>query len=214
MACVPEALDRRIARALADHPPTVVTEPGARAAAVLIPIVAGPEPTLLLTVRSDSLSSHRGQIAFPGGSLDPGESAAEAALREAHEEIGLDPSTVTLLGELDTFPTFVSGFVVTPFVGWIDDMPELEPNPREVADVLAIPLGRFTDEIRREPGFAHLDRTYPTEAWVWRDHVVWGVTARIMRSFLERLAAAGLAAPPGETRSWVGPPPTAEAQWP
>jgi 8-oxo-dGTP pyrophosphatase MutT (NUDIX family) len=174
---------------------------------VLIPIIAGAEPSVIFTLRTETLRSHSGQISFPGGSIDAGESAADAALREACEEIGLDPSVVTMLGELDTFPTFVSGFTVTPFIGWIDQMPALSPSPHEVAEVIVVPIAKLTDEIRSEPGFEHGGRTYPTEAWVWEDNVIWGVTARVVRNFLELLGEAGLIEPPAQTSSWRFPPP-------
>lgn len=173
----------------------------ARAAAVLIPFVAGPNPYLLFTVRTETLSSHKGQISFPGGSIDPNESPTAAALREAHEEIGLETDAVEVLGELDSLHTFVSGFVVTPVVGWLAQPPVLTPNPDEVARVLEIPVEELTEDIRREPGFSHRGRTFPTEAWIWNDEVIWGVTARIVRILKYRLAEAGLADPPGETAS-------------
>jgi 8-oxo-dGTP pyrophosphatase MutT (NUDIX family) len=166
--------------------------PEARAAAVLVPIYPDPEPTVIFTVRSEDLPSHKGQISFPGGSIDPGDASPEAAaLREAHEEIGLDPAGVTIVGRLDDMPTFVSGYVVSPIVGCLEGRPELTPNPAEVAHVLHVPLEDLVDEIRREPGFPERGRTYPTEAWVWRDHVIWGVTARLLRDLLA-----------GETTSW------------
>ena len=200
--------------ALAARPAARVRVDDARDAAVLIPIIGDPEPTLIFTVRTDTVRSHKGQISFPGGSIDPtDESPITAALRETHEEIGLDPRAVEVLGELDSFPTIVTGFVVTPVVGWVDGTPRLRPNPSEVADVLLVPLAELTDEIRAEPGFSHMDRAYPTEAWIWNDHVIWGVTARIIRSFLITLADAGLGPPPGETMSSSGwsTPPTAGA---
>lgn len=197
----------RLEKALATRSPARVSLDDARDAAVLIPIVATPEPTLIFTVRTETLSSHKGQISFPGGSIDEGDTdEIAAALREAQEEIGLDPTAVEVLGELDAFPTFVTGFVVTPVIGWLESEPVLEPNPEEVAAVLHVPLVQLNEEIRSEPGFLHRDRSYPTEAWVWNDNVIWGVTARIIRSFLDVVAAAGLAHPPGETTSWTGWP--------
>jgi 8-oxo-dGTP pyrophosphatase MutT (NUDIX family) len=189
------------------HEPHRMTLEDARDAAVLIPIVARPAPTLLFTVRTDTLSSHKGQIAFPGGAIDPGDgSPAAAALREANEEVGIDPAAVEVIGELDAFPTFVSGYVVTPVVGWLPEKPSISPNPAEVADVLHVPVADLIDDIRSEAGFTHAERTYPTEAWIWHDHVIWGVTARILRSFLGRLAQAGLTSPPGKTTSWTAWP--------
>lgn len=196
-------LKARLADALDQHSPRVITQKGSRDAAVLIPIVAVPEPTLLFTKRTDTVRSHKGQISFPGGSIDPtDESALAAALREAEEEIALNPSAVEVLGELDTFPTVVSGFTVTPFVGWLDEEPSLVPDPDEVAEVLHVPLEDLTEEIRYDPGFEHAGRTYPTEAWVWREKVIWGVTARIVRQFLELLAESGIIEPLGGDREW------------
>jgi 8-oxo-dGTP pyrophosphatase MutT (NUDIX family) len=193
----------RLARAVNDHEPRRASEEGARAAAVLVPVVGGTEPALIFTLRTDTVPSHKGQISFPGGSIDDSDSDAHAAaLREANEEIGLDPQRVEVLGELDTFPTYVSGFVVTPVVGWLEKMPELRPNPAEVARVLVVPLPSLTDEIRSDPGFVHEGRTYPTEAWVWEDNVIWGVTARVLRGFLELLGEAGLVQPPGGDGMW------------
>lgn len=172
----------------------------ARDAAVLIPIVGGDEPSAIFTVRTDTLPSHKGQISFPGGSIEPDDgSPTAAALREAREEIGLDPETVEVLGSLDTFNTFVSGYMITPVVGWIEEQPQLRLNEAEVARILQIPLRELAEDIRAEPGFEHGGRTFPTEAWVWNNEVIWGVTARIVRAFLTRLSEAGLADPPGET---------------
>ena len=195
--------ERRLHSVLKAHPPQHVNLDGQKHAAVLIPIVAVPEPTLIFTVRTDTVRSHKGQISFPGGSIDPEDASAEAgALREGQEEIALDPSMVRVLGELDSFPTFVSGYVVSPFVGWLDEMPDLVPNPGEVAEILMVPVAELVEDIRKEPGFEHAGRSYPTEAWIWKDQVIWGVTARIIRQFLERLAEAGLTEQPGETISW------------
>lgn len=179
----------------------------ARDAAVLIPIIGAPEPTLIFTIRTEHVRSHKGQISFPGGSIDDtDESPVAAALREAEEEIGLEAARVDVLGELDAFPTIVTGFVVTPVIGWLESEPELRPNPAEVAEVLLVPLAQLSEEIRSEPGFSHAQRTYPTEAWVWNGNVIWGVTARIIRSFLSLVSEAGLGPPPGETTSWTGWP--------
>ena len=189
-------------RALNQRPPQNVPLQGARAAAVLIPFVGIEEPYLLFTVRTEHLPSHKGQISFPGGSMDPGdESPRVTALRETEEEIGIVGESVEVLGQLDSLHTFVSGFVVTPVIGWLEDPPALKPNPEEVSEVLEVPVAEITEEIRREPGFAHEDRTFPTEAWIWRGHVIWGVTARIVRILKYRLAEAGLSDPPGETAS-------------
>ena len=196
--------ERALERALGQRPPHRPEAGGARAAAVLIPIVAEPEPTLLFTVRTETLPSHKGQISFPGGSVDSSDRTTEAAaLRESKEELGLDPSSVRILGELDTVLTYVSGYIVSPFVGWIDAPPSLSPNPAEVAEVLRIPLAQLTEELRADPGFSYGGRTYPTEAWIWRGSVIWGLTARLLRLFFDLLAEAGLAeAPEAPSEPW------------
>ena len=168
---------------------------------MLIPVLGGPEPALLLTLRTETVSTHKSQISFPGGSLEPGESSEKAALREAHEEIGLDPSQVRVLGELDQTPTFVSGYVITPVVGWVAPQPALQPNPNEVAALIVTPITELTEKIRVEPGFEHEGFSYPTEAWIYEGHIIWGVTARLLRMFLGLLAGAGLATAPGATVS-------------
>ena len=193
----------RLADVLRRRGPQRVRVRDARDAAVLVPIVARPEPTLLFTRRTEHLPSHKGQISFPGGSIDDGDASAQiASLREAEEEIGLSPASVEVLGELDSVPTFVSGYVIAPFVGWLAEEPELVPNPDEVAEVLHVPIAQLTEEIRAEPGFQYAGRTFPTEAWIWRDQVIWGATARVLRIFLERLGEAGLIEPPAPTRAW------------
>jgi 8-oxo-dGTP pyrophosphatase MutT (NUDIX family) len=205
---MPDDFADSLAAVLGSRRPRSADVDDARDAAVLVPIVAVPEPTLIFTVRTDTLPSHKGQISFPGGSIDATDaSPIQAALRETQEEIGLDPRSVRVLGELDALPTFVSGFVVSPFVGWLEEPPKLTPNPAEVAEVLHVPISDLVEEVREEPGFSHLGRTYPTEAWIWNDHVIWGVTARLLRHFLVLVAEAGLAEPPGETTSWTAWPP-------
>lgn len=193
----------RLAEVLGRRGPERVSVHDARDAAVLVPIIAEPEPTLLFTRRTDHLPSHKGQISFPGGSIDDEDPSAQvASLREAEEEIGLPPDKVEILGELDSVPTFVSGYVIAPFVGWLREQPELKRNPYEVAEILFVPIADLSEEIRYEPGFQHAGRTFPTEAWVWGDQVIWGATARVLRIFLERLAEAKLIDAPAPTRAW------------
>jgi 8-oxo-dGTP pyrophosphatase MutT (NUDIX family) len=196
--------ERRLRTVLEPLEPKRYTIEGTRDAAVLIPIVAQPEPTLLFTRRTEHLSSHKGQISFPGGSIDDEDaSPVDAALREAEEEIGLHRDEVRVIGEIDSVPTFVTGYVVVPVVGWLDQMPELELNPHEVAEILAVPIAHLNDENRVEPGYEHDGYELPTEAWVWEGNVIWGATARILRNFLNHLAEADLAPAPGDTMSWT-----------
>jgi 8-oxo-dGTP pyrophosphatase MutT (NUDIX family) len=195
---MPEDFRTRLAAALAAGRPRDAPPGAGRAAAVLLPVVGGPEPSLIFTVRSDALPSHKGQISFPGGGIDAADATPEAAaLREAREELSLDPADVAVLGRLDALETFVSGYVVTPVVGWIDEPPALRPNPSEVVEAFAVPIAELTDDIRADPGTSVDGRPYPTEAWIYNRYVIWGVTARILRTFLTLLAESGLAPAPG-----------------
>src|SRR5688572_11733828 len=120
------SFDEQLQAVLSAREPKHVRIQDAKDAAILIPIVAVPEPTLIFTVRTDTLPSHKGQISFPGGKIDAtDDSPRAAALRESEEEIGLDPGSVRVLGEMDSMPTFVSGYVVHPFIGWLSEIPSL-----------------------------------------------------------------------------------------
>ncbi|GGK37349.1 CoA pyrophosphatase [Salinarimonas ramus] len=159
-------------------------------AAVLIPVVrreAG--PTLLLTVRSSRLRAHSGQIAFPGGRIDESDACAwHAALREAHEEIGLEARFVERLGYSDTYLS-TTGYLVTPVVGLVSEGFTLTLNPAEVTEVFEIPLAYAFDEANQELQVrcwnGHLRRFY---AIAHENHYIWGVTAGILRHLYERLA--------------------------
>ncbi len=160
-----------------------------RPAAVLIPVIAGPDgATVLLTRRADSLASHTGQIAFPGGRLDPGETAVEAALREAMEEVALDPGVVEVLGVGDAYETG-TGFLVTPVVGWLTERPVTAPALDEVAEVFEVPWDFLMDiaNHRRDS----YDREGQPRRWFWAmpygERYIWGVTAGIIRALHARL---------------------------
>ena len=160
-----------------------------RPAAVLIPVIAGPEgATVLMTRRSDSLASHTGQIAFPGGRLDPGETAVEAALREAFEEVALDPALVEVLGVGDAYETG-TGFLVTPVVGWLTARPETTPSPDEVAEVFEVPWDFLMDPSNHSRDA--YDREGQPRRWYWSmthgQRYIWGVTAGIVRALRTRL---------------------------
>ncbi len=158
-------------------------------AAVLIPVVAtGAGARVLMTRRADSLARHTGQIAFPGGRLDPGETAVEAALREAWEEVALDPVAVEVLGLSDTYETG-TGYLVTPVVGWLTAPPTLTPSPDEVAEVFEVPWDVLMDPavLKRD----HLETPGGSRRWFWsvtyEDRYIWGVTAGIVRALRLRL---------------------------
>jgi 8-oxo-dGTP pyrophosphatase MutT (NUDIX family) len=158
-------------------------------AAVLVPVVARePEATVILTVRTADLRSHAGQIAFPGGKIDGTDaSPAAAALREADEEIGLDPAFVDTLGYLPVYQTG-SGFRIYPVIGVVDPRFGLTPNPHEVADVFEVPLGFLMDPDNHR--LASREAALGTRFFYempYGDRYIWGVTAGIIRRMWERL---------------------------
>jgi 8-oxo-dGTP pyrophosphatase MutT (NUDIX family) len=174
-----------------DPAPRAVTVPGTVPAAVLLPVlVATPEPRLVFTRRSDSLSRHAGEISFPGGLADPGEDLADAALREAREELGLTRADVELLGALPSVHTRVSGVLIHPFVGllWVD--PTFTPNAAEIAEVLEFGLADLAARAAVAE-FVHRGRAFTTDVFDMDGHVIWGATGRILRGFLDALDRAG-----------------------
>ncbi len=152
-------------------------------AAVLVVICQG---KILLTVRSAHLPHHAAQIAFPGGRLDPGEDFGQAALREAWEEVGLEPSLVEPLGWLNhTYSPF--GFRVAPLVAWVQQEPVLCMDPNEVAEVLWVPLGELLEvepysETREANGIRRQVWFYP-----WQGYTIWGLTGGILHELVGRL---------------------------
>ncbi len=160
-----------------------------RAAAVLIPVIARPDgATVLMTRRADSLASHTGQIAFPGGRLDPGETAVEAALREAWEEVALAPETVEVLGLGDPYESG-SGFLITPVIGWLAEPPATKPSPDEVAEVFEAPWDFLMDPENHRRDFYDPEAGPRRWFWAmpWEDRYIWGVTAGILRALRDRL---------------------------
>jgi 8-oxo-dGTP pyrophosphatase MutT (NUDIX family) len=177
----------RLPRAL-DPAPTIPSMPDTRPAAVLVPVLAaGPEPRLVFTERTATMSRHAGEISFPGGLVDPGEELADAALREAREELGLASSEVELLGSLPPVHTHVTGMLIVPFVGVLATDPRFTPNAAEIAEVLEYPLAELMAR-RREEDLVHEGRVFTTDVFDMDGHVIWGATARILREFMEVLA--------------------------
>lgn len=162
-----------------------------RDAAVLVPVVdRGPEATLLLTRRTEKLRKHSGQIAFPGGAIDPEDGTAEnAALREANEEIGLISERAEIIGHMPRYLTG-SGFSITPVLAVVNTPFEVYPNPDEVADIFEVPLSFLMNPAnhRRESRlFNGQERFY--YAMPYHERFIWGVTAGIIRGLYERLYA-------------------------
>jgi 8-oxo-dGTP pyrophosphatase MutT (NUDIX family) len=161
--------------------------PASMEAAVLIAITDRSEPGVILTVRREHLRTHAGQIAFPGGRVDSGEEPISAALREAHEEVLLDPSAVEVIGPLDTYRT-VTGYVVTPVLGVIAPDRPLEPHEHEVADVFEAPLGFLIDPANQHRRTAMLDgRERHYYEIIWNGRRIWGATAAMIVNLSRRL---------------------------
>lgn len=159
-------------------------------AAVLVPVVVGGvEPTLLLTRRSAHLHDHPGQIAFPGGRVDAGDTSPEAtALREAQEEIGLAPEQVELIGRLPDYYITASGFRVTPVVGLLRGPLQLRLDAFEVAEAFETPLSFLLDPANRRRGrIEHQGITREFWAMPWQGYDIWGATAGMIVSFAEHL---------------------------
>jgi len=189
------ALAERLGAALASPPSELplegdLAELRAQAsipAAVLIAITDRSEPGVILTVRREHLRTHAGQIAFPGGRTDEGEDPVAAAVREAHEEILLDPKSVDVVAAIDTYRT-VTGYVVTPVVAVIPPDLPLEPHKHEVADWFEAPLGFLLDSAnqhRRSALFQGRERHYYEIDWNGRR--IWGATAAMIVNLSRRL---------------------------
>jgi 8-oxo-dGTP pyrophosphatase MutT (NUDIX family) len=159
-----------------------------RPAAVLVPVVDRPVPVVILTQRTADLAIHAGQIAFPGGKIDPGDkSPAGAALREAEEEIGLAPGLIEPIGYLDLYLTF-SGFRILPTLARIAPGYALTLNRSEVAQAFEVPLEFLMQPDnyeRRSRDWNGITRHY--YAIPYQDHYIWGVTAGILRNLYERV---------------------------
>ena len=184
----------RLRAGLVDAPPRGLIPgddvPGSDApigAAVLIGVTDRPDPGVILTLRRDDLRTHAGQIAFPGGRIDPGESAVQAAVREAWEEIGIEPSLVEPVAELDEYRT-VTGYAVVPILSVIPPDLDLTPHDREVADWFEAPLAHLLDpahHVRESVLFRGSRRHYYRIDWEGRN--IWGATAAMLVNLSRRL---------------------------
>ena len=184
-------LRRRLAptlKASAAVPTETANVSSSKTAAVLIPLFEREDHVqVLYTRRSDLMPSHQGQVAFPGGRIDPADHDLIAtALREAHEEVGIEPHKVEVIGRLPPAAAAASGYSVFPFVAKIDDAVSLRPDPREVAEIFSVPV-----DVLRDPGFRgsykfkrgkHVAE-FP--AILYGGQVIWGLTLRITENLLE-----------------------------
>lgn len=172
-------------------PPREALANKSNAAAVLVPLFERKgELHVVYIRRSDQVASHRGQVAFPGGRVDPVDSTLlDTALREAHEEVGLHPTTVEVIGNFDTMNTLTSGTIVAPFVGVIPPDAPLRADPTEVAEIFDVPLSALRDaNYRGDYEWVRDDRSrskFP--AILYGGQVIWGLTLRITMNMLEIL---------------------------
>ena len=145
------------------------------------------EHCVLLNKRTDHVEHHKGEISFPGGAQDPEDaSLLETALRETHEEMGIAPTDVTVLGELDDEVIPHTFFSIATFVGTIPYPYQFSPSAREVAEVLEVPLSVLRDPATwREEARVQESRLVPSRSYTYQDHLIFGATARILRQFLE-----------------------------
>lgn len=182
-----DLLEKRLSEVLASRSRRVVADAGLKRSAVLVPIFhKGGEHHLLFTKRTETVKYHKGQICFPGGGYGKEDGALlNTALRESREEIGLLPGDVEILGALDDEPTWVSGYVITPFVGVMPWPYELKINRREIQEIVEVPLVALLDKAN-----VRTEREYlggePADAYFYScmGKVVWGATARILNGFL------------------------------
>lgn len=183
--------ERALSSVLDAYQRRVVRVPERRLAAVLIPLFErGGEPWVVLTKRTDLVGTHKGQISFPGGTRDDTDADLwETAVREAEEELGISRTSVRRLGVLDDYPTFSSGFIVTAYVGELVPPATWNFNPGEIEHVIELPLRRLAEEGRVERWERDGIR-FPMSIFDVDGHYVWGVTAFILRRFLELVGPA------------------------
>ncbi len=168
-----------------DHDPQPQPAAGDRLAAVLA-LLVGDEPTLVFTERAAAMSRHAGEVSFPGGLQDPGDDGLlGTALRETHEELGIDPSAIDVIGALSPIHTFVSGILVTPFVGTIEALPDLTVSEAEISRVLEVSLRALAvaeeeRELREAGGSTWRGWWYPMPA-----ATIWGATGHMVHELLE-----------------------------
>ena len=179
----------RIKRAIAENPGSSIDDPSLTPAGVMALVYPKDgEYCVLLQKRSSRVDSHKGEISFPGGKRDPeDETLLDTALRETHEEMGIDPQHVEVFGALDQTAT-TTGFCTSPFAGTIPYPYEFSPQEEEVAEVLEVPVSSLLDSANRrdEIRVAGDDLEY-APVFAYDGHIIFGATARILQRFLEML---------------------------
>jgi 8-oxo-dGTP pyrophosphatase MutT (NUDIX family) len=182
------ALKFRIGQRLSVLPLRRPAETFEREAAVLMPVFerAG-EPYFLLTRRTEEVETHKGQISFPGGMREGDESLRQTAIRETFEEVGIPEARIEILGRFHEYLSSTA-FLVTPFAGYLTEPIETVPQAREVAEVLTVPFRIFLDpSLLRVETVTRFGRPLDVYYYRFGDHVIWGLTARIIRDFLQEI---------------------------
>lgn len=190
----PVILAKLIQNLDAYRPETTLEAEGDRdRAAVLIPIVVEPELSLILTKRASHMDSHAGEVAWPGGKQDPGDATLQAtALRESHEEIGLQPEHVKVVTELRPFISKF-GLLVTPYVGLITEVHELNANPHELDSIFQVPLSWLQNDPRTQTDvISRHGETLKVPVYDFQGYRIWGLTAMILWEFMRKVMGVGL----------------------
>jgi 8-oxo-dGTP pyrophosphatase MutT (NUDIX family) len=177
------ALRKRL-RDVLDPDPQAESAPGARVAAVLLPLVDAGDPEMVFTRRTEDLPRHPGEISFPGGMQEEADAGVrETALRETEEELGIPPADVEVLGALAPVHTVVSGILIVPIVGMLEARPSFRPDEGEIAEVLEYPLSRLI-EAEATVEWPIGDHVYRGFAYEMDGNTIWGATAHILHAFL------------------------------
>ena len=176
----------RLREILARHVSIAIDAPNLRRACVLIPLIRSKQGwSLLLTRRSENLAAHSGQIAFPGGAVEDGESLQDAAVREAEEEVGIPAASVELIGRLDDLITN-SGFLVAPFVGVVNEPIDYVIQAGEVVEAFEVPLDALLDSHKPEVRYVSFRNVrVPAYFYPYKQYEIWGLTGRMLKSFLD-----------------------------
>ncbi len=183
-----ESLER-LRQVLRDRPAVEIEAPQFRRASVLLPLIRNSEPhggwSILFSRRSSNLAAHSGQIAFPGGGAERGESLAMAAVRETEEEVGIPPTAVELIGRLDDVVTN-TGFLVAPFVGLVAQPVEYVLQASEVDEVFEVPVDALLQPGQPEVRYVGFSNgRYPAYFYQYDRFEIWGLTGRMLKAFLD-----------------------------
>jgi 8-oxo-dGTP pyrophosphatase MutT (NUDIX family) len=181
-------MKHKITEILRNYQKRKITDANMIPSAVLIPLFCREgQCHMLFTERSSELSSHKGQVCFPGGASQPGDSSLlHTALREAEEEIGLKPEDVEIIAELDDITTVSTGYVISPFVAFIPYPYPFKVNHQEITEVFSVPLSFLVDRDHLKKDCQISDsQVFTTPCYQYAGHVIWGATSRILRQLIE-----------------------------